>query len=52
MREDRFAIQYIRNPSYQVCLELLTEEDCDDVIRYIDIVKYPDLYEKYCFMKL
>jgi len=49
------TIQYIHNPSERVCLEALHNcklVNLNMVIRYIDIEKYPDLYEKYCFMKV
>jgi len=28
------------------------KEKLNNIIRYIDIEKYPDIYEKYCFMKV
>lgn len=48
--QDPGCIKYIKNPDYDVCLEAL-DQDPDNVIVYIDIDKYPELYEKYYFMK-
>ena len=55
IRQNGHAIQYINNPSENVCLEALhncPKEQLNNIIRYIDIEKYPDIYEKYCFMKI
>jgi len=36
-----------------MCLEALhncSEKELNDIIKLIDIEKYPELYQKYCFM--
>src|SRR6056297_68833 len=53
MKKNGRCIKYINNPSERVCLEALHNckmIDLDKIIKYIDIEKYPDVYEKYCFM--
>jgi len=55
VKTNALSIQYINNPSENVCLESLhncPKEKLNNIIRYIDIEKYPDIYEKYCFMKV
>src|SRR6056297_1256905 len=55
VKKDGRDIQYINNPSENVCLESLhncPKEKLNNIIRYINIEKYPDIYEKYCFMKV
>jgi hypothetical protein len=52
VKQNGTLIQYIHDPSKEICLEALTEGNCDEVIKHIDIEKYPDIYEKYCFMKI
>ena len=52
VKQNGTLIQYIHNPSKEICLEALTEGNCDEVIKHIDIEKYPEIYEKYCFMKM
>lgn len=50
IEQDPGCIKYIKNPDYDACLEAL-DQDPDNVIAYINIEEYPELYEKYYFMK-
>jgi len=43
--ENWSAIQYIRNPTHKVCLLALRNDDTGEAIRYIDLERYPDLYD-------
>ncbi len=50
-----YAIRYIREPTLNVLNELINInnlEDLDNLIRYVDIIKYPEIYEKYMLLKM
>ena len=53
VKQSDISITFINNPSFEVCEQVLhncNNHNLDIIIRYIDIEKYPELYEKYCFM--
>ena len=48
VKQDPWALQYIKNPTEKICLEALNKNI--EAIKYIDIKKFPKVYEKYLFM--
>ena len=56
IKQNVYSIQHINNLSFDVCDEALNscenQEELDRIIKRIDIEKYPELYEKYCFMSV
>lgn len=44
------TIRFLKNPTLNVCLEVLNNNP--NYIIFMDIQKYPELYEKYYFMKI
>ena len=48
VKQNGYDLQYVKNPTEEICLEALNQNI--EVINYIDIKKFPKIYEKYLFM--
>jgi hypothetical protein len=50
VKYDTHSIQFIKDPSFEVLDELISEKNknyLNKLIKYVDIIKYPELYDKY-----
>ena len=48
VKQDGLALQFVKTPTKEICLEALNRNI--DAIQYVDIQKFPEIYEKYVFM--
>jgi len=48
IKQDGLTIQFVKNPTKEMCLEALNQNI--NAIKYIDIKKFPKVYEKYLFI--
>ena len=48
VKQNGFALSHVQNQTEDICIEALNQHP--EAIRYVDIKKYPELYEKYIFI--
>ncbi len=45
VKQNGYNVRYINNPSEEVCMEAVKEDD--NIIQFIDIIKYPRVWDYY-----
>lgn len=55
VKQNPLAIQFLHNPDIEILNELISSKNINKLsklIRYVDIEKYPEIYEKYLLLNM